>query len=80
LAYFATAQTTAGDILDIIDYRGDDGTELVHRTRLYFENWVRTATQDMLVLLIQATSGSTGLTPEMKLIVLFLILMKVDDL
>lgn len=80
MAYFATVQTTARDILDIIDYEGDDGTELVRRTRLYFENWVRTATQDMLVLLVQATSGSTGLTPDMKLIVLFLISIKIDDL
>jgi hypothetical protein len=70
LAYYATAQTTAVDILDVLQYSEDDGTELVQRSRRYFENWLRTTSQEMLGLLIQAITGSAGITSGMRLYVI----------
>jgi len=69
LAYFAEIQATASEILQIIHYHGDDGTNDMSRTRDYFESWLRIASPEVLVKFIQATTGASGITQGMELLV-----------
>ena len=70
LAWYATSQTSARKVLDIMEFLNDDGTEGVRRTQGYFMNWISsTATPPLLTKMIQAMTGQTEITPGLKLYV-----------
>jgi hypothetical protein len=77
LAYYVSVNTTAAEILDVLEFEEGYDVEMEQwelewdqvandRTRQLLTNWLQTSSPDMLMNFLQCTTGQMGLTNGMK--------------